>query len=186
MNQTFSRLLVLSIALGGLLMSSPALAASIPNPCAAVIAKPGSTLKTSALPLLPKELFTPNIIPSPAPTPAPGAPPAAVTPAPKVTPQCNPTYWTRQVYNVIALRILNLLNWTAGSLAVVITVYAGTLYVMGFMNEANVKKAKSLLITAYTGLAIVFLSRAILYGTVAVITGDDVNPTSPYNVDLTL
>ena len=78
---------------------------------------------------------------------------------------CNPTLWGLDVYKILAWKALVFLNWGAGALAILLTVYAGLLYVSGFAKEDNVKTAKKILVACYVGLAIVFSARIILYGT---------------------
>jgi len=90
---------------------------------------------------------------------------------------CNPTNWNLNVFWVLGYKVLFLLNWLADVLAVLLTIYAGLLYISGFANEGNVKKAKALLITCYVGLAIVFGARMILLGFADIFTNQTVDST---------
>jgi hypothetical protein len=77
---------------------------------------------------------------------------------------CNPAYWNAAIIGAIGYKGIYILNWFAFVVAVCMTIYAGLLYISGFANEANVKKAKSILVICYTGLIIVFAARIILLG----------------------
>jgi hypothetical protein len=79
---------------------------------------------------------------------------------------CTPALWDRSVGVYLLNKGLIILNWLAATLAVLLTLYAGLLYISGFAKEENVKKAKTLLIGVYAGLAIVILARVIVSSTV--------------------
>lgn len=81
------------------------------------------------------------------------------------TPPCTPEVWDRNVVTYFILKGLVVLNWLAGTLAVLATLYAGLLYISGFAKEDNVKKAKTLLAATYTGLFIVIFARIIIFST---------------------
>ncbi len=76
---------------------------------------------------------------------------------------CSPAYWGRDVLYFFVYKGLAVLNWFAEALAIILTLYAGILYMTGFYNEGNVKTAKTMLIGVYTGLAIVLLAKTIVY-----------------------
>jgi hypothetical protein len=90
-------------------------------------------------------------------------------------PECSPAYWNRNILILIAWKVLYLLYWMAGILAVIITVYAGLLFISGFASEENTKTAKKLLVACYTGIVIIILGRVILYGTIQPFLGNDLN-----------
>lgn len=91
--------------------------------------------------------------------------------------KCTPADWTFEIYEILAWKILIILNWLAGTLAILFTIYAGLLYIGGFANEGNIKKAKSILIATYLGLVLVIMARVILYGTIAIFSKNGVNPS---------
>ena len=76
---------------------------------------------------------------------------------------CSPPFWNLSIVAILAYKIITLLDWLAAVLAVILTVYAGLLYISGFANEKNVDLAKKILSAAYTGLLIVIFARVILY-----------------------
>lgn len=79
---------------------------------------------------------------------------------------CTPAVWDRSVIVYLIAKALIMLNWFATTLAILFTLYAGLLYISGFAKEDNVKKAKTLLIATYVGLAIVLLARVIIFSAV--------------------
>lgn len=89
---------------------------------------------------------------------------------------CTPSNWTFEIYQILAWKILIIFNWLAGTLAILLTIYAGLLYIGGFANEGNIKKAKSILIATYIGLILVIMARVILYGTISVFSNKGVDP----------
>lgn len=91
---------------------------------------------------------------------------------------CTPPYWNLDIFKVLAWKIIGLLNWVALTIAVILTIYSGLLYISGFANEGNVKKAKSILIAAYVGLIIVLTARIILFGTIQTLTQKSIDPNS--------
>lgn len=82
----------------------------------------------------------------------------------KDIPSCTPAYWNTLIFEFFLFKATMILNWLAGALFIILVVYAGILYISGFAVEANVKKAKSLVITAITGFLIVYAARYIIYG----------------------
>jgi hypothetical protein len=85
---------------------------------------------------------------------------------PYTVPGCSPPFWNLGIMVVLVWKVVGLLNWIAGVLAVILTVYAGLLYIGGFANESYVGTAKKILMAAYSGLAIVVFARLILYAPV--------------------
>lgn len=79
---------------------------------------------------------------------------------------CSPAIWDRSVIIYLIAKALIILNWFATTLALLFTLYAGLLYISGYAKEDNVKKAKTLLIATYVGLAIVILARVIIFSAV--------------------
>ena len=90
---------------------------------------------------------------------------------------CSPAYWNIGIFQILAYKILTLLEWLAAAMAIIFTVYAGLLYISGFANEKNVSKAKSILTATYLGLAIVLLSRVILYGSIQLFSANQSSST---------
>jgi hypothetical protein len=84
---------------------------------------------------------------------------------------CTQPFWTIEVFYWFVYKGLAILNWLAIAAAIILTLYAGVLYMTGFANEANVKKAKSILAAAYIGLAIVFMAKIIVYAGVNAVSG---------------
>jgi len=98
---------------------------------------------------------------------------------------CAPEYWDRTVFIYFILKILAILNWFAGAAAIILTVYAGLLYISGYAREENVKKAKTLLIGTYVGLIIVYMARLLVFGAVDIFSGKSAedavkNPPAPF------
>ncbi len=98
--------------------------------------------------------------------------------------QCSQGFWTRDVAYWFVYKGLAILNWLATALAILLTIYGGVLYMTGFANEANVKKAKGIITGAYIGLAIVFLAKILVYGSVTLVSNTD--PTKVGATDLPL
>ena len=98
---------------------------------------------------------------------------------------CNPSFWNLTIMVIFLYKILGLLNWTAVSLAVIFIVYGGLLYISGFASEANVKKAKGVIITTCVGLIITLSARLIL-GSTQLIVGEqnsaDINSAINQNI----
>jgi len=97
---------------------------------------------------------------------------AAGDPDPTV---CSPPYWGREIIYFFIFKALAILNWFAEALAIIMTLYAGILYMTGFYNEGNAKTAKTMLIGIYSGLAIVFLARTIVYSGINLAVKNDPN-----------
>jgi hypothetical protein len=87
-----------------------------------------------------------------------------IPPELQVTGKCPSEYWNLDVARYFAYKGLTAINWFAGAAAILMTVYSGLLYMTGFANEANTKKAKAVLIATYVGLLITILARVILFG----------------------
>lgn len=85
-------------------------------------------------------------------------------PEDNVKTECVPGLWNRTIIGMLLFKILGLLNYVAGALAVVATIYAGVLYLTGAIAEGTVKKAKSILIGTYVGFFIVLSARLIVQG----------------------
>lgn len=83
---------------------------------------------------------------------------------------CPPTQWNLTVIRYFAEKSLVFLNWFAAAVAILLTVWAGLLYMAGFLNEANTKTAKTVLTNTYIGLIIVMLARLIVFGRIQSIT----------------
>ncbi|CAN5136657.1 hypothetical protein BH11PAT4_BH11PAT4_1890 [soil metagenome] len=77
---------------------------------------------------------------------------------------CNPQGWNRRIFAFLAYKVLAIANYLAGAIAIIATVYGGILYLGGFAGEENVKRAKSIIIGAYVGFAIVLLARLVVQG----------------------
>ncbi|MBU6388971.1 hypothetical protein KGQ71_00470 [Patescibacteria group bacterium] len=92
---------------------------------------------------------------------------------------CPPQAWNIGIVYFFAVKALILANWLAVALAIILTVYAGLLYISGFANEKNVQTAKTWLISVYTGLLIVILARIIVYGIDTQLLGVTSNPSTP-------
>lgn len=92
--------------------------------------------------------------------------------------RCAPAFWDMSVFVMLAYKVLLLLNWVAGSLAVIFTVYAGILYMTGFTNEGNVKKAKTLLFTSYGGFIIVLCAWLLVYSSARVVADRNIDVNS--------
>ena len=93
-------------------------------------------------------------------------------------PECSPAYWNKNILTLIAWKALSLMYWIASVLAVIITIYAGLLFISGFASEENTKTAKKLLVACYTGVVIIILGRIILYGVIQPFLGKDINATN--------
>lgn len=92
---------------------------------------------------------------------------------------CSQPFWTIAVAYWFIYKTLAFLNWAAVAIAILLSLYAGVLYITGFAKEDNVKKAKTILIGAYAGLAIVFLAKVLVFGAVNVISGVDPTKVPP-------
>jgi hypothetical protein len=90
---------------------------------------------------------------------------------------CSQGFWTREVFYWFVYKALAILNWFATAVAILLTIYGGILYISGFANEANAKKAKGIIIGAYVGLAIVFLAKIMVYGAINLVSNE--NPERP-------
>lgn len=77
---------------------------------------------------------------------------------------CNPQSWNRRIFVFLAYKLLGVLNYLAGAIAIIATIFGGILYLTGFASEANIKKAKSVIVGAYIGFAIVLLARLLVQG----------------------
>jgi hypothetical protein len=77
---------------------------------------------------------------------------------------CYPALWTRDVIGALIFKILGLLNYVAGALALLTTIYAGILYLTAPISEGTVKTAKSILLGTYLGFFIVLGARLIVQG----------------------
>ena len=89
------------------------------------------------------------------------------------TTYCSPPFWTRQVMYLFVYKGLAILNWLAEALAIIITLYAGILYMTAVYSEGNAKTAKAWLIGAYGGLAIVFLAKTLVFSAISVAVQDN-------------
>lgn len=100
---------------------------------------------------------------------------------------CGPASWTREVFIYFVFKVLVILNWLASVLAIIFTVYAGLLYIRGYAGEENVKKAKTLLLGTYVGLAIVFGARIMVYTAIDLFSSnkaEEAIKNSPVPIDL--
>jgi hypothetical protein len=89
------------------------------------------------------------------------------------TPICTPPFWNRLVVFWFVYKGLAILNWLAGAGALLLTLYAGLLYITGYASENNVKTAKTLLIATYTGLIIILLAKFLVYSSINLFTAQD-------------
>jgi hypothetical protein len=94
-------------------------------------------------------------------------------------PGCSPAFWNLGIIVVLVWKVVGLLNWIAGILAVLLTVYAGLLYIGGFANESYVGTAKKILTASYVGLAIVIFARLILYAPVQFLSAAGTTTNDP-------
>jgi hypothetical protein len=92
---------------------------------------------------------------------------------------CNPQGWNRRIMAFLAYKVLALANYLAGAVAIIATIYGGILYLGGFAGEENVKKAKSIIIGAYVGFAIVLLARLIVQGSFYFFGDETTNLSEP-------
>lgn len=90
---------------------------------------------------------------------------------------CNPQSWNRRVFVFLTYKLLAMLNYFAGAVAIIATIYGGILYLTGFSGDATVKRAKSVIIGAYVGFAIVLLARLLVQGSFYLF-GDTTNDLS--------
>ncbi len=75
----------------------------------------------------------------------------------------------------IANRIINFLFILAGPVAVIMIVYAGYLFLTATDNEEQVKKARKTILYVVIGIAVLVLSKAVIYVALDVLKG----PTAP-------
>ena len=75
---------------------------------------------------------------------------------------CVPALWDRYVAKVLVEKALALLNYVAGALAVLATIFAGVMYLTSYASEANAKKAKAVLVGTYIGFFITLGARMIV------------------------
>jgi len=61
--------------------------------------------------------------------------------------------------------IVDFLLALAGPIAILMLVYAGYLFVVGGTNENNIKKAKQIILWSVVGIAVLVLSKSIVYVT---------------------
>jgi len=96
---------------------------------------------------------------------------------------CGPSLWTLPIFDILIFKFLGILNWLIFTFALGFTIYAGVLYVSGFANEGNVKRARTILITTYVGLIIALSARLIMGAVVATVADNNVNSAlnSPNN-----
>jgi|GEM_PF-6288412 len=88
---------------------------------------------------------------------------------------CVPSLWNMTIFGMLIYKVLALLNYLAGALAILATLYAGILYLTGAMSEANVKKAKTALIGTYVGFFIVLGARLIVQSSFQLFGSDCTN-----------
>lgn len=67
--------------------------------------------------------------------------------------------------SAIVDKIVNFLLVLAGPIAVLMLVYAGYLFIVGGTKEENIKKARSIILYVVIGIAVLVLSKAIVYVT---------------------
>jgi len=84
---------------------------------------------------------------------------------------CSISYWNKEIFILFGYKILRFLNWVAGVIAIIATLWAGVLYIAGYISEKNITRAKSMLTTVWGGLVIVLAARYILAST-QIITGE--------------
>lgn len=77
---------------------------------------------------------------------------------------CVPAFWDREIIALFIYKLLGILNYVAGALAVLAIIYGGVLYLTGFRSEANAKTAKSLIIGTVVGFMLVLSARLIVIG----------------------
>ena len=140
------------------------------NPCSIASLKAANINIGAIFPLLPAGIM-PTAVPS-------GTEVSPTSPA-KV---CTPAFWNIDIVCIFLYKALAILNYLAGALAVIFTVYAGLLYISGVASEANVKKAKAILIATYLGLLIVIFAKVIVYGPIAHLSADGSNTIDPNTV----
>ena len=91
---------------------------------------------------------------------------------------CSPAFWTVQIIGALIYKAIRLINWAALAISGLAIVYSGFMYILGFANEANVKKAKSIIIATFVGLIIVTSAKWIVYGTILIFNGSKSVPSS--------
>jgi hypothetical protein len=79
---------------------------------------------------------------------------------------CIPALWERRVVNIFLLRGITTLSWLATATAIILSLYAGVLYLLDTSQPDNAKKAIKILKAVYTGLLVLLLSRFIISQTI--------------------
>jgi len=91
--------------------------------------------------------------------------------------KCTPSYWNRAILYLFIYKGLGIFNWIAEAAAILITLYAGILYMTAIYSEGNAKTAKAWLIGAYGGLIIVLLAKTLVFSAISLAIQDN-----PYDV----
>ena len=81
---------------------------------------------------------------------------------------CSPPYWNLDVIKIFIYKAMALLNYLILVAAIILTIYAGIMYLTGFQNEGNIKKAKGILGATYVGLIISLSATLILRTTISI------------------
>ena len=81
---------------------------------------------------------------------------------------CSPPYWNLDIIKIFIYKVMALLNYSILVAAIVLTIYAGILYLTGFQNEGNIKQSKTILTTTYVGLIISLSATLILRTTISI------------------
>ena len=85
---------------------------------------------------------------------------------------CSPPYWDLTIFKILLYKAFALLNYVILVTAIIMTIYAGLLYLSGFSNEKNIATAKTVLISTYVGLALSLSATLILRTTIGVFADD--------------
>ena len=81
---------------------------------------------------------------------------------------CSPPYWGLDIIKIFIYKVMSLLNYLILTAAIILTIYAGILYLTGFQSEANIKKSKTILTSTYIGLIISLSATLILRTTISI------------------
>lgn len=78
---------------------------------------------------------------------------------------CTPANWDRTIIVLLIYRGLGLLNYVAGAIAILATLWGGALYLFSQGQSEQMKNAKTLIIGTYVGFLIVLCARLMVNAT---------------------
>lgn len=78
---------------------------------------------------------------------------------------CTPANWDKEVIVLLIYRGLGLLNYVAGAIAILATLWGGILYLFSQGQSEQMKNAKTLIIGTYVGFLIVLCARLMVNAT---------------------